>query len=78
MSASLPATGKDVRDAIKRICTAYSVRNNVIGYCQGFNFIVGRLLQVMTEEEAFWTFTRIIEHMMPLDYFANMLGALVD
>ena len=64
MSASLPATGKDVRDAIKRICTAYSVRNNVIGYCQGFNFIVGRLLQVMTEEEAFWTFTRIIELMM--------------
>jgi hypothetical protein len=73
-----PATGKDVTDAIKRICTAYSVRNNQLGYCQGFNFMVGRLLQVMTEEEAFWTFTRIIECLMPLDYYANMLGALVD
>ena len=32
----------------------------------------------MTEEEAFWTFTRVIEVMMPLDYYANMFGALVD
>ena len=40
--------------------------------------MVGRLLQVMTEEEAFWTFTNIIESMMPIDYYANMQGALVD
>lgn len=32
----------------------------------------------MTEEEAFWTFTRIIESLMPPDYYANMLGASVD
>ena len=32
----------------------------------------------MTEEEAFWTFTRIVEWIMPIDYYANMLGALVD
>ena len=49
-----------------------------IGYCQGFNFIIGRLLQVMTEEEAFWTFSCLIENLMPLDYFQNMLGARVD
>ena len=78
MSTASAATGRDVKDAIKRICTAYSVRNNQLGYCQGFNFIVGRLLQVMTEEEAFWTFTSIIECMMPIDYYANMQGALVD
>jgi hypothetical protein len=78
MSSNSAATGRDVKDAIKRICTAYSVRNNQLGYCQGFNFIVGRLLQVMTEEEAFWTFTSIIESMMPIDYYANMQGALVD
>lgn len=32
----------------------------------------------MTEEEAFWTFTRIIECLMPVDYYANMIGTLVD
>jgi len=51
------------------VCTAYAYRNAHIGYCQGFNFIVGRLLQVMTEEESFWTFSCIIENLMPVDYF---------
>lgn len=32
----------------------------------------------MTEEEAYWTFTCIIENLMPLDYFQHMLGARVD
>lgn len=36
--------GKEVLEAISRVCTAYSTRNVHIGYCQGFNFIVGRLL----------------------------------
>lgn len=65
-------------EAISRVCTAYSTRNLHIGYCQGFNFIVGRLLQVMTEEEAFWTFSHVIETLMPLDYYQNMVGARVD
>ena len=56
----------------------YSVRNGTVGYCQGFNFVVGKLLQVMREEEAFWTFASIIESLMPVDYFINMVGARVD
>lgn len=32
----------------------------------------------MTEEEAFWTFTSLIENLMPIDYFQNMIGARVD
>ena len=32
----------------------------------------------MKEEEAFWTLTAIVETMLPLDYYSNMLGALVD
>eukprot|EP00347_Sterkiella_histriomuscorum_P004415 403360549 len=59
--------------AIENILRAYSVRNPTIGYCQGFNFIVGRLLL-----EAFWIFVMIIETMMPLDYYSNMVGALID
>ena len=32
----------------------------------------------MTEEEAFWTFTCLVENLMPIDYFQNMFGARVD
>jgi len=35
---------------MRNILTAYSRRNLTIGYCQGFNFIVGRLLKVMENE----------------------------
>lgn len=36
--------------SIENILKAYSVRNPTIGYCQGFNFIVGRLVRIMSEE----------------------------
>jgi len=42
------------------------------------NFIVGRLLLFMSEEEAFWTLTMIIETILPIDYYSNMVGVLVD
>ena len=32
----------------------------------------------MTEEEAFWTFACIVENLMPVDYFQQMVGAKVD
>ena len=32
----------------------------------------------MTEEEAFWTLNQIIEKYLPLDYYSNMVGVLVD
>jgi len=42
------------------------------------NFIVGRMLQYMNEEEAFWTLVTIVETILPIDYYTNMFGALVD
>lgn len=32
----------------------------------------------MTEEEAFWTFAQIVECFIPLDYYSNLFGALID
>jgi hypothetical protein len=32
----------------------------------------------MNEEEAFWTLCMIIERLLPLDYYAFMVGILVD
>jgi hypothetical protein len=42
------------------------------------NFIVGRLLKFMDEESAFWTLTMIVETILPLDYYSNMVGVLID
>jgi hypothetical protein len=35
---------------LKNVLLAYSRRNLSIGYCQGFNFIVGRLLKIYQNE----------------------------
>ena len=37
-------------EQLRRILTCYSIRNSSIGYCQGFNFIVCRLLDVLKDE----------------------------
>ncbi len=39
---------------LKRILLAYARRNISIGYCQGFNFIVGKLLKVVENEVNFY------------------------
>ena len=41
---------KEYLDKLKRILICYSIRNSSIGYCQGFNFIVCRLLDVLKDE----------------------------
>lgn len=56
----------------------YVKRNPTVGYCQGMNFIAGRLIQYMSEEEAFWTLSMIIETLLPPDYYSNMVGVLID
>lgn len=42
------------------------------------NFIVGRLLKYMNEEEAFWVLCMLIESILPIDYYSNMVGVLID
>lgn len=64
--------------SLRNVLCAFASRNATIGYCQGMNFIVGRLLQYMDEEEAFWTLVTIVETILPIDYYTSMFGALVD
>ena len=64
--------------SLKNVLCTYVKRNPTIGYCQGMNFIVGRMIQYMNEEEAFWTLTMILETILPLDFYCNMVGALID
>ena len=66
----------------------YSIRNSSIGYCQGFNFLVLRLLEVLKgeviynfiilQEEAFWVFCELIEEILPLNYYSEMCGVMAD
>ena len=42
---------------MKNILLCYSTRNTSVGYCQGMNFLVARLLLIMDDEEkVFWLF----------------------
>ena len=41
---------------MKNILMCYSIRNSSIGYCQGFNFLVLRLLQVIKGEVIYYYF----------------------
>ena len=41
---------KENLSKLKNILLAYSRRNIQIGYVQGFNFIVGRIIQVIPDE----------------------------
>ncbi|MCQ2818477.1 MAG: TBC domain-containing protein [archaeon] len=41
---------KENLDKLHRILIAYSRRNALVGYCQGFNFLAGRILQIMIDE----------------------------
>ncbi len=38
------------KEKMRNILVCYSIRNNSIGYCQGFNNIVFRLLEVLQNE----------------------------
>ena len=73
----------NVINSMRRILIGYTRRNNSIGYCQGFNFIVGKLLKVYDsdddrEEKTFWIFCQILESILPLNYFSEMAGILID
>lgn len=64
---------------LKNILLAYSKRNIVVGYCQGFNFIAGFFLKMFNDEEkAFWLFAQIMEYIIPPDYYIALSGVCMD
>ncbi len=66
-------------NSLKNILLAYSRRNISIGYMQGFNFIVGKILKnVKNEEESFWIFVEIIEKYLPLNFYIESFGIVTD
>lgn len=63
---------------MRRIFVAYTKRNPIVGYCQGMNFIVGRLIKFLSEEDTFWVFTQLIESILPLDYYTHLIGVQTE
>ena len=53
----------DFKRKMKNILMCYSIRNSSIGYCQGFNFLVLRLLEVLIGEV--------------IIYFYNIIGRII-
>lgn len=64
---------------LKNILLAFSMRNITIGYCQGFNYIVAKLLlEIEDEEKTFWVFTQLAENYLPFDYYLKFTGVRTD
>ena len=65
--------------SLRNILLCYSTRNTSVGYCQGMNFIICRLLLIMgNEEQTFWLFVQIMEYFLSLFYYANLTGIIVE
>ena len=64
---------------MQNILLCYSVRNTTVGYCQGMNFLVARLLLIMeNEEETFWIFVQIMEQLVSLLNYQELSGIVVE
>ena len=46
----------ELKTKMKNVLMCYSIRNSSIGYCQGFNFLVLRLLEVLNGGEVIINF----------------------
>lgn len=70
---------KETFTALYNVLKCFSIRNTTIGYCQGFNYICNQIYSVTKdEEETFWIFCKIIEDILPINYFTELAGLITD
>lgn len=63
-------------DSLFKVCKAYAVYDEEVGYCQGLSFLVAALLLHMPEEQAFCVFARIMQNYGLRDLFRNNFDEL--
>ena len=51
LKRSIYKDDKDFIEKVRSVLINYSIRNSSIGYCQGFNFIVEKIMKVMENNE---------------------------
>lgn len=67
------------REAMRRVLSNYAKHNFDIGYCQGFNFVCHFLFQSgFEEEEVFWGMCKVLDQLMPPNYYVQMIPAVAD
>jgi hypothetical protein len=59
---------------MRKIFRAYILRNPVVGYTQGMNFVFFRIRKLLSEEDTFWMMCLIIETYLPPDFYIEMIG----
>ncbi|XP_057625667.1 rab GTPase-activating protein 1-like isoform X3 [Chionomys nivalis] len=64
-------TGGDGQESLYKICKAYSVFDEDIGYCQGQSFLAAVLLLHMPEEQAFCVLVKIMDKYGLRDLYKN-------
>ncbi|XP_016394248.1 rab GTPase-activating protein 1-like isoform X2 [Sinocyclocheilus rhinocerous] len=64
-------SGGDGQDSLYKICKAYSVYDEEIGYCQGQSFLAAVLLLHMPEEQAFCVLVKIMYKYGLRDLYKN-------
>ena len=66
-------------EKLKNILICYSIRNTTVGYCQGMNFIAGRILLIMgDEEQTFWIFIQLLEKYLSITYYSELVGIVIE
>lgn len=70
------AGSSSLLDSLFKVCKAYAVYDEEVGYCQGLSFLVAALLLHMPEEQAFCVFVRIMQHYGLRDLFRNNFDEL--
>ena len=64
---------------MRNILLCYSIRNNTVGYCQGMNFLIARLILIIeNEEEVFWIFVQIVENLLSLLNYQELTGVIIE
>jgi hypothetical protein len=64
--------------SLRRVLVAYSWRNPTVGYCQSMNILCAVFLLFMSEEEAFWLLSVLVEKVLYGYYSSPMIELMVD
>lgn len=70
------AGSSSLLDSLFKVCKAYAVYDEEVGYCQGLSFLVAALLLHMPEEQAFCVFVRIMQNYGLRNLFRNNFDEL--